>query len=106
MPTSTRRWPACEGWTLPQHRSRRWQREGILEPGQGGGWAWTDADTGKQTASIGYSTEPGAVVLNYTMNDKPMRRRLPILTTPCHFGGERQWFACPHCARRGRPAAR
>jgi hypothetical protein len=77
-----------------------------LEPGQGGGWAWTDADTGKQTASIGYSTEPGAVVLNYTMNDKPMRRRLPILTTPCHFGGERQWFACPHCARRGRPAAR
>ena len=80
--------------------ARRWQREGILQPGRGGGWVWTDADTGKQTASIGYSTEPGAVVLNYTMNDRPMRQRVPILATPCHFGGQRQWFACPHCARR------
>ena len=80
--------------------ARRWQREGILNPGQFGAWVWTETDTGKQMASIGYSTEPGAVVLNYTMNDTPMRQRLPILTTPCHFGGQRQWFACPHCSRR------
>jgi hypothetical protein len=80
--------------------ARRWQREGMLQPGRCGGWVWTDVDTGKQTASIGYSTEPGAVVLNYRLNDQPIRQWLPILTTPCHFGGQRQWFACPRCARR------
>ena len=79
---------------------RRWQREGILQPGRRGGWAWTDPDTGNQTASIGYSTEPEAVVLDYRMGDKPMRQRLPMLATPCHFGMKRQWFACPNCARR------
>lgn len=80
--------------------ARRWQREGILQPGRGGGWVWTDADTGERLASIGYSSEFGAVVLHYTLNDRPMRQRVPILATPCHFGGQRQWFACPHCARR------
>jgi hypothetical protein len=80
--------------------ARRWQREGILQPGRSGGWAWTDAETGKQTASIGYSTEFSAVVLNYTMGDRPMHQRVPILATPCHFGGRRHWFACPRCARR------
>lgn len=62
--------------------ARRWQREGILQAGRFGGWAWTDADTGEQVASIGYSTEPGTVVLNYTMNDKPMQQRVHILGTP------------------------
>ena len=23
-----------------------------------------------------------------------------IVTTPCHFGGERRWFLCPNCNRR------
>ena len=40
------------------------------------------------------------MVLNYTMGDRAMRQRVPILATPCHFGGQRQWFACPNCARR------
>ena len=80
--------------------ARRWQREGILQAGRYGGWAWTDGDTGERKASIGYATEPGAVLLNYTMGGRPMRQRVPILATPCHFGGRRQWFACPHCARR------
>lgn len=25
---------------------------------------------------------------------------IAIATTPCHFGGERRWFLCPHCGRR------
>ncbi len=25
---------------------------------------------------------------------------IPIVTTPCHFGGERRWFLCPRCGRR------
>lgn len=80
--------------------ARRWQREGILQPGRLGGWAWTDAETGKQVVSIGYSTEPGSVVLNYTLDGRPMRQHLHLQTTPCHFGGQRQWFGCPNCTRR------
>lgn len=26
--------------------------------------------------------------------------RLPIVRTPCHLGGTRNWFLCPTCARR------
>jgi hypothetical protein len=70
--------------------ARRWQREGILQAGRYGGCAWTDAETGERLASIGYSTEPGAVLLNYAMGDRAMRQRVPILSTPCHFGGQRQ----------------
>jgi hypothetical protein len=25
---------------------------------------------------------------------------IPIVTTECHFGGERRWFLCPDCGRR------
>lgn len=80
--------------------ARRWQREGILAGGRAGTWAWTDAETGEQLASIGYRSERGTVVLTYNLNDKPVRQWLPILHTPCHFGGLRQWFGCPGCARR------
>jgi hypothetical protein len=80
--------------------ARRWQREGILAGVVVGTWAWTDADTGKQLAAIGYCSERDAVVLNYSLNDKPVQQRLPILRTPCHFGGLRPWFGCPGCARR------
>lgn len=26
--------------------------------------------------------------------------RLPIVRTPCHLGGARNWFLCPKCGRR------
>jgi hypothetical protein len=78
----------------------RWQREGILEAGRAGGWGWTDADTGERLTSIGHHIEPGTVVLSYTMNGVPKHQRLPILGTPCHFGGLRRWFGGPRPAVR------
>lgn len=80
--------------------ARRWAREGILKAGRSGGWAWTDAETGKQTASIGYLIEAGAVTLIYSMNGESMRQRVPILMTPCNYGGHRHWFGCPWCGKR------
>jgi hypothetical protein len=100
------RWGAGRpGWHVKAEHCRsidvrRWQREGILQPGRFGAWAWTDAETGKQVASISYGIEPGAVVLDYSMGGRLMHQRLSILATPCHFGGHRQWFGCPHCVRR------
>lgn len=80
--------------------ARRWAREGILQAGQGGGWVWTDAETGERLASIGYAVASNAVTLIYTMSDSPMRQHVPILTTECNFGGVRYWFGCPRCGRR------
>lgn len=80
--------------------ARHWAREGILQAGRSGGWAWTDPDTGMQLASIGYSVEPGAVALIYPMKGEPMRQHVPILATGCNYGGRRYWFGCPSCGRR------
>lgn len=80
--------------------ARRWAREGILQDGRSGGWAWTDPDTGERLASIGYSVAGGAVTLIYTMNGEPMRQHVPILATGCTYGGRRYWFGCPRCGRR------
>ena len=80
--------------------ARRWAREGILKASCSGGWAWTDADTGEQVASIGYQSDGRTLTLAYSMNDKPMRQHVPILTTGCTYGGVRYWFGCPRCGGR------
>lgn len=80
---------------------RRWQREGCLKPGHAGLWGWTDPDTGERIASIGYSVEPGALRLRYTVNKgEPVALCVSILRTPCNYGGTRAWFGCPRCGRR------
>lgn len=80
--------------------ARRWAREGILQAGRSGGWAWTDPDTGKQSASIGYAVAGNVLTLSYRMNDTPMDQRVPILSTGCNYGGRRFWFGCPWCGKR------
>lgn len=79
---------------------RRWQREGMLVPGQAGGWYWRDPDTGATRASIGWRVEAGVVVLVYAINGEPVTQRVPIERTSCNYGGSRAWFRCPRCARR------
>ena len=74
---------------------RRWQREGILQDGRAGGWQWTDPDTGKQTAAIGYRANGGSVTLNYSIDGDPRTQVLWLAETACNYGGTRQWFTCP-----------
>lgn len=80
--------------------ARRWAREGILQGRRSGGWGWTDPETGKQLASIGYAAAPGALTLTYTMDGTPMRQHVPIRETGCNYGGRRYWFGCPWCGKR------
>jgi hypothetical protein len=101
--------------------TQRWVRDGIIAPHvyQVGGWQWSDGRTGEKTASIVYQVETqergGWVRLSYTAtlwHDKEHPRnldyRIPLVTTPCHFGGVRWWFIClggkeaPGCGRRVR----
>ena len=71
-----------------------------LQPGWHGSWIWSNSQTGERTGSIGYRIEAGAAVLSYTLNDDPRRQRVPLLFTPCNYGGTRPWFGCPHCGAR------
>ena len=74
---------------------RRWQREGILHAGRAGGWQWTDPDTGKQMAAIGYRANGSSVTLNYSIDGKPTTQIVWLTETACNYGGARQWFTCP-----------
>jgi hypothetical protein len=80
--------------------ARRWQREGLFSGGSMGLWQWTDSETGERVASIGYRADGASMVLDYQLNGSPMIQRVPILKTPCHYGGWRSWFGCPRCGRR------
>lgn len=74
---------------------RRWQREGILKAGAYGSWQWRDAETGKQTSSIGYVGGSDHVQLRYTSDGKDVNQQIRIESTPCRYGGMRPWFICP-----------
>lgn len=79
---------------------REWHRRRLLWPGYSGTWSWSNSHTGEHTGSIGYRIEQSTAVLNYNLNGEPRVQRLPILQTPCNYGGTRPWFGCPHCHAR------
>lgn len=74
---------------------RRWQREGILQAGRAGAWQWSDPNTGKQAAAIGYRANGSSVTLNYSIDGKPTTQIVWLTETACNYGGDRQWFTCP-----------
>lgn len=64
-------------------------------------WHWQVG--GHQRSSIAYQVLPGhGVRLLYNHAGKGFDYTLDVLTTPCHFGGRRYWWVCPHCDRRCR----
>lgn len=79
---------------------RHWAKGGHLWPGYRGTWSWHNTATGEPCGSISYRIESGAAVLTYTLNGDAREQRVPLLATPCHYGGTRPWFACPHCNAR------
>ena len=85
----------------------RLKRENLLASGcvRSGSWAWSNSFTGEERSSVGYelNLKSGAsfLRLHYThtsgwTNEKTdVDYQIPIVTTPCHFGGHRYWFICP-----------
>jgi hypothetical protein len=94
--------------TTADYRSidvRRWAREGMLEPGQRFTWQWSFE--GERVASIVVQAEHGRVRLIYRSRDygdewESLDYPVRLLSQPCHYGGHRNWFACPArgCGRR------
>ena len=79
------------------------RRRGFLRPGFGGSLSWSRG--GEQTGWIRFKVEQDAVVLLYRhcaygTEWRSVEERVWFDRTPCHFGGERLWFLCPHCGRR------
>jgi hypothetical protein len=85
---------------------RRWQREGLLTPGNSFDTTWSRS--GEKIAAISVRVESGQLHLIYKFRngnaaeweslDYPVR----LQTTLCHYGGVRYWFTCPAngCGKR------
>jgi len=98
------RW-STKSTTESQHRiDIRWmKKQGYLWPGTAGSLSWSCRD--EQTGSIRYRMETGRMVLNYRYRRhgeewEDVEQSISLDWTPCHYGGKRTWFLCPHCNRR------
>ena len=106
---SGRHWRFNSRDTVEDCRSldvRRWQRDGLLSPGNGFNWQWSR--NGETMANIGVGVEAGQLSLTYRVRLRKAEEWEsvvePVLleTTPGTFGGLRYWFLCPAigCGRR------
>lgn len=84
---------------------RRFQRKGLLTPGQCFMWQWTC--NGRAVATIGIKSETGKLILHYRDQKaggewREMQYPVKLEWTSCHLGGQRAWFLCPAqgCGRR------
>jgi len=74
---------------------RRWQRDGLLEPGRWFSWQWTR--DGQTLASIGVTAGADRVILNHRHRSgggewKAEEYPVRLDRTPCTYGGTRGWF--------------
>ena len=94
------------------------KRENLLIPGQksSGSWIWRNRSTGEKLSSIGYELdlrgETPFLRLHYVHTSGWTEEKIKVdyeillVTTNCHFGGQRYWFICPmtvngrYCGRR------
>ena len=98
---SGRRWHYSAKDTTESYLSIdvRWlKREGVLSPGTSRGINWSRH--GEVTAAIAIKAERGRVLLTYRQRSggeewKQHEYPIHLATTPCHMGGERDWFLCP-----------
>ena len=88
------------------------RRKGFLQPGQtcSGTCRWTNPQ-GEDVASLGYTATGDAIRLYYTIRwrdrePEQINYEVPVVWTPCNFGGERPWFVCPGSRCGGRRVAK
>jgi hypothetical protein len=85
----------------------RWlHRIGALRPGAVATPSWTRARDGAPSGTITTIMRDDAIlILDYRTRRagedwQPVRERVALDRTPCHYGGERVWFRCPECHSR------
>lgn len=95
------------------------QREKVFSRGQGSIWTSSWSRNGEVVASISYRVEavengPSGLRFMYAITDNDTGEKkdynyvIPVVATPCNYGGERWWYTCPlvvngrSCSRRCR----
>lgn len=76
---------------------------GIRSPGSSGVISWSCG--GEPSGSVSYRVGDNSLLLNYKYRAygegwTDYRETVLLDRTPCHYGGERLWFLCPHCSTR------
>lgn len=65
-----------------------------------GNFLWLHADSRQPRAQLGFRFDGLELELEFTLDGEDRLQHVQVQSTPCHFGGERQWFACPSCQKR------
>ena len=85
---------------------RRWQRQGLLVPGNSFRWHWVRYGL-MSVADIKVWVEDDRIMVAFGSQYQGAVEDVPdcvvlLETTPCHYGGNRYWFRCPakECGRR------
>jgi hypothetical protein len=80
---------------------RKITRKGLLVPGNSFTWQWLVNDRQVAAISIRVDFNQG-MVLSYRIKStgELVEQRVQTQTSPCHLGGQRQWFTCPRCSKR------
>jgi hypothetical protein len=74
-------------------------RELIERPGGCISWRWNRM--GNALCNIDLVLYPDHVVLTDVTDRSRLRSiSIPLLRTPCRYGGTRPWFECPNCSQR------
>jgi len=82
---------------------RYMRKQGMLKPR---GWCrMTWERGGEPSGDIKYQADETGLDLSYRSRSpgeewEPVTERVWFDRTPCHYGGERLWFKCPHCSKR------
>lgn len=81
------------------------RKRGWLYSGASGSLSWSRG--GKESGRVAYRIKDRMFTLNYRFcrygdEWEPMELHVPLLTTPCRYGGQRYYFQCPNqnCRRR------
>ncbi len=82
----------------------RWmKKQRLLVAGKAGVMAWECRE--KETGCVGYHVEKDRLILKYQNKTKvgeweSIEDEVFFTSTPCYYGGRRQWLLCPGCNRR------
>ena len=79
------------------------KRQGLLRPGFSGSLSWKR--NGETSGNINYRFPGNHLLLNYRCRVnggewESVEQSIPITTTACNYGNERQWFLCSRCHYR------
>lgn len=88
---------------LMQIDIRQLIKQGAIKPGGASTLSWSKG--GEYTGHASYAvTANDSITLQYLrlINSEwlSVNESIQLTSTSCHLGGSRQWFLCPHCAKR------